>query len=203
MNLSEQIAEAEDYLSAKDPVLGQIIQLQRPFSRKPGSDYFAALSRAIVGQQISTHAAAAIYARFEAATNLDPKKVAALTDDQLKAIGLSRQKIAYLKDLAARFADNPGLYDNLNQLSDEDVIKSLTAIKGIGEWSAQLFLMFSLMRLDVFAPDDIGLQRAIKTIYQLESVPPKKELLALADTWRPYRTIASWHLWQSLHNTPA
>jgi DNA-3-methyladenine glycosylase II len=203
MTLGQQIETAEDYLAGIDPTLGQLIKLQRPIVWPRRTDYFIALTRAIVGQQISTHAAAAIYGRLDAATGMDPVKTAALTDDELRAIGLSRQKITYIRDLATQFADNPHLYDHMDKLPDDEVIQKLTAIKGIGEWSAQLFLMFTLIRLDVFAPDDIGLQRAIKTIYKFNTPPTKKDFVALADTWRPYRTVASWHLWKSLHNTPA
>jgi len=104
--------------------------------------------------------------------------------------------------LAQHFVANPRVYDHLDQLSDDEVIAELTAIKGIGVWTAQMFLMFTLLRPDVFAPDDIGLQRAMKLLYGWEAIPPKRELEAFAERWRPYRTVASWHLWESLNNTP-
>ncbi len=147
--------------------------------------------------------ASAIFGRLEVATDLDPASVAALADESARAIGLSRQKTAYVRDLARHFVDNPDLYGHLDQSSDEEVIAELTIIKGIGVWTAQMFLMFTLRRLDVFAPDDIGLQRAMKQLYGWDSVPSRRELEAASDRWRPHRTVASLHLWQSIETTPA
>jgi DNA-3-methyladenine glycosylase II len=198
----EIIAQAKKVLVKNDAKLGKLIVGQSLQKREQRSDYFAALCRAIIGQQVSTHAAAAIYGRFEVATTLQPKNVLNLPDGQVKTIGLSGQKTKYLRDLARHFVDDPNVYDHLDNLSDENVIEELTAVKGIGVWTAQMFLMFTLLRPDVFAPDDIGLQRAMCNVYGWQNVPPKAELQNIAETWRPYRTIASWHLWQSLHNTP-
>jgi DNA-3-methyladenine glycosylase II len=198
----ETIAQAEKALSENDAKLGKLIAAQSLQKREQRSDYFAALARAIIGQQVSTYAAAVIYGRFEAATKLQAENVLNLSEEEVKTIGLSRQKTNYLQDLARHFADDSSVYDHLENLPDEEVIEELTAIKGIGVWTAQMFLMFTLLRPDVFAPDDIGLQRAMSNLYGWENVPPKKELETIAETWRPYRTIACWHLWQSLHNTP-
>ena len=147
---------------------------------------------------MSMSAASAIFGRFEIATGLRPAAVLAMSVDELRSAGLSRQKAAYLRDLAQHFCDNPAIFDDLDHLDDEDIITQLTAVKGIGVWTAQMFLIFTLVRPDVFAPDDVGLQRGIKLLYGMSAVPPKVELVALADKWRPYRTIASLHLWQSL-----
>ena len=185
-----------------DAKLGQLIGLQKPIVHKPRANYFFSLCRSIVGQQVSVAAAATIFGRLEAATGIEPKKVTKLTEKQIKSIGLSRQKAGYIKDLAQHFVDNPEVYNHLGQLSDEEVIADLTAVKGIGVWTAQMFLMFTLVRLDVFAPDDIGLQRAMKQLYGWKSTPGKEKLEKTAAKWRPYRTVACWHLWQSLHNTP-
>jgi DNA-3-methyladenine glycosylase II len=202
MSTEKEIARAERELAKKDPKLGALIELQRPLVHKPRTNYFFSLTRSIIGQQVSVAAAATIFARLEAANDIDPVKIAKLSEEQIKAIGLSRQKAGYIKDLAQHFVDNPEVYNHLGQLSDEEVIADLTAVKGIGVWTAQMFLMFTLVRLDVFAPDDIGLQRAMKQLYGWKTVPSKEKLEKTAEQWRPYRTVACWHLWQSLRNTP-
>ncbi len=201
--MERQIAEAEGELEKLDPVLGKIIELQKPIVHAPRSDYFFSLCRSIVGQQVSMAAASTIFGRFEEITKLDPNKVINLTDEQVKQIGLSRQKTGYLKDLAAHFAADPAVYNHLDKLPDDEVIAELTAIKGIGTWTAQMFLMFTLTRLDVFAPDDVGIQRAMMNLYGWEKLPDKQVLLENSEKWRPYRTVACWHLWRSLANTPS
>lgn len=193
---------AEAALIKADPILGKLLRaqtLELPTARK---DYFASLARSIIGQQVSVAAARAIAQRFETATELRPEKVVLLTEGETRAIGLSRQKASYIHDLALHFAGDPAVYNHLETLSDEEVITELTAVKGIGVWTAQMFLMFTLLRPDVFAPDDAGLQRAMLLLYKWDALPPKKELAILAEKWQPYRTIASLHLWQSLNNTP-
>lgn len=200
MNIVKEIEKAEAQLIKLDPKLGKFIELQRPIVHEPNDDYFFSLCRSIISQQISTAAAAAVFGRFQAATKMKPSVIAKLTDEELRAVGLSRQKAGYLRDLAGHFVDNPKVYNHLNQLTDDEVVNELVRVKGIGNWSAQMFLMFTLVRLDVFAPDDIGLQRAIKQLYGLSAVPKKDKLIELADNWRPYRTVASWHLWRSLSN---
>src|SRR3972149_10447170 len=197
-SIGQRIREAEAKLPELDPKLGQLIELQKPLIHKPRTNYFFSLCRSIVGQQVSVAAAVTIFGRLEAATDIDPKKITKLSEDQIKVIGLSRQKSSYIKDLAQHLVDNPEVYNHLDQLSDEEVIADLTAVKGIGVWTAQMFLMFTLVRLDVFAPDDIGLQRAVKKLYGWKSNPSKEKLEKTAELWRPYRTVACWHLWHSL-----
>ena len=189
---------AEKELIKLDPKLGELIKLQTPIVHKPKTNYFHSLCRSIVGQQVSVAAATTIFGRLESATGIDPAKIAKLSEEQIKAIGLSRQKAGYLRDLAQHFVDNPEVYNHLGQLPDEEVIADLTAVKGIGTWTAQMFLMFTLVRLDVFAPDDIGLQRAMKELYGWKTTPSYKKLEKTAEQWRPYRTVACWHLWASL-----
>lgn len=193
---------AHTSLTDADPILGELIKKQTLEPRSRRSDYFASLCRSIIGQQVSVAAAAAIYARLEAATGLLPTTVASLPPETTRAIGLSRQKAGYLQDLARHFADNPNIYNHLEKQSDEQVITELTIVKGIGEWTAQMFLMFTLARPDVFAPDDIGLQRAMMQLYHWSTLPSRKERIQIAECWRPYRTIVCLHLWQSLDNDP-
>jgi DNA-3-methyladenine glycosylase II len=147
---------------------------------------------------VSVAAATAIFGRLERATGMKPQNVTRLSDEDIKAIGLSKQKTSYIRDLAQHFAKNPNVYNHLEQQDDEQIIAELTDVKGIGRWTAQMFLIFSLSRPDVFAPDDIGLQQGMMKLYGWDELPPKKELEKAAETWRPYRTVVSWHLWQSL-----
>lgn len=198
----ELIRNAEKALQARDPVLSQLIREQKLMPRRPRSDYFSSLCNSIVSQQVSVAAADAIYARLKAKTNLSPHVAVDLSNEDAKSIGLSRQKAAYIKDLAAHFVEDPEIYSHLERQSDDQVVTELTAVKGIGVWTAQMFLMFTLVRPDVFAPDDVGLQRAMLKLYKWEKLPSKQGLIAVAEHWRPYRTVACLHLWQSLDNTP-
>jgi len=197
-----KILEAETYLTQVDPILGALISSQKLDARPLRDDYFTSLCRSIIGQQVSVAAANAIFTRFQSATQLDPSQVATLDEAATKQVGLSRQKTGYLKDLAQHFVEDPAVYNHLDKQSDEQVIKELTDVKGIGVWTAQMFMMFTLARPDIFAPDDVGLQRAILKLYNLETLPPKKELEKFAERWQPYRSIACLHLWQSLNNNP-
>jgi DNA-3-methyladenine glycosylase II len=199
---AEQIATAEIELSKLDPKLGVLIADQAPVNRMREGTYFGNLTRSIVAQQISVAASAAILARLTEATGLDPARVAALSPDELRAVGLSRSKGSYIHDLAEHFIQDAAVFDHLEKLSDDEVIAELVSVKGIGVWTAQMFLMFTLGRLDVFAPDDVGLQRAIVRLDNLKETPSRDELTKRAELWRPYRTVASWHLWESLKNTP-
>jgi DNA-3-methyladenine glycosylase II len=199
----ETIKHAELALKSADPLLGALITSQTIAPPTPGTNYFASLSRSIIGQQVSVAAARAIATRFEERTKMEPAAVAALQEEAIRAIGLSRQKASYIQDLARHFITDPAVYNHLESQSDEQVITELTAVKGIGVWTAQMFLMFTLARPDVFAPDDVGLQRAMMRLYSWEVLPPKKQLVEVAEIWQPYRTVASLHLWQSLDNNPA
>lgn len=189
-------------LSAQNADMAVLIERNGSISREPRTDYFESLCRSIIGQQISVKAAAAILGRFEEATDMDALRAVALSEEQSRAIGLSGQKHKYIHDLAEHFVRDSMVFDHLDTLSDDDVIAELTKVKGIGVWTAQMFLMFTLVRPDVFAPDDRGLQLAVQKLYGLPSVPPRSELETIAEAWAPYRTVASWHLWHSLDNEP-
>lgn len=198
----DSVAEAERYLQDADPILGAVIASQTLVLPTHREDYFASLCRSIIGQQVSVAAAAAIAKRFEEQTNMKPERAAHLDEETVKIIGLSKQKTSYIVDLAQHFVDNPNIYNHLENLEDEEVIADLIQIKGIGRWTAQMFLMFTLARPDIFAPDDVGLQKGMVQLYKWDTLPPKKELDTIAQKWAPYRTVASLHLWQSLENTP-
>ena len=192
----------ERALSKQDPDMAGLIKHNGHIERGSREDYFSSLARTIVGQQISVKAAAKILERFEDVTNMDPALAINLSDEQVKTIGLSGRKHLYIRDLAEHFVRDSMVFNHLDTLSDNEVIAELTNIKGIGVWTAQMFLMFTLLRMDVFAPDDRGLQLAIQKLYNLADVPKRSELEDISTKWSPYRTTASWHLWRSLDNEP-
>ena len=195
---------AIEHLSAVDPVLGGIIAAGHDIHSRPHEDLYLALLRAIVSQQISTKAAAAIWKRFQALFlpegYPEPREVLALTEDELRAAGLSRQKAGYLKAIAEY--NERGLldYEHLTSLTEEAFTLHLTAIKGVGRWTAQMLQMFALDQPDVFAEGDLGVQNAMRKHYGLPETGRalQKRMVLIAEVWRPYRSLACKYLWQSL-----
>lgn len=198
-------------MRASDPVLAELIDrfgtdgISDSRRGRP-QDHYGALVRAIVGQQLSTRAAQAIYGRlidrFEGRPPT-PEEVLADDPEELRAAaGLSRAKVIYLRSLAEHVLDGSLELDKLSRLSDEQVIAELVAVKGLGLWSAHMFLMFDLKRPDVLAVGDLGIRRAIMQRYGLEAMPTPAEAERIGEPWRPYRTLASLFLWRSLRNTP-
>jgi DNA-3-methyladenine glycosylase II len=164
-------------------------------------DAYGALVRTIVGQQLSTKAARTIYARLVALFGDNPPTPAELIAAEavdLRAAGLSRQKISYLRDLARRVHDGELELDILHELSDEEVAARITAVKGLGQWSADMFLIFHLRRPDVLPAGDLGIRRAVEKAYGLPALPEADHLRTIAEPWRPHRTLASLYLWESL-----
>lgn len=196
------LSKAEQELSALDTDMAALIQRNGHIEREPREDYFPSLARSIIGQQISVKAAAAIMGRFEAATGMNAERTVTLTEEGARVIGLSGQKYRYIHDLAEHFVRDGMVFNHLDTLSDDEVISELTKVKGIGVWTAQMFLMFTLVRPDVFAPDDRGLQLAVQKLYELPDVPSRSRLEEIAAKWSPYRTTASYHLWGLLDNEP-
>jgi len=164
------------------------------------SDPFRALVSAIISQQLSTRAAATIKARLEALAGprLTPARVTALDDKALRDVGLSRQKISYLRDLCGRVASGELALGALESMSDEAVVTSLTSVKGIGRWTAEMFLMFRLHRPDVLPVGDLGIVKAVQRAYGMRKLPGPARLTKLGEQWRPYRSVACWYLWASL-----
>jgi DNA-3-methyladenine glycosylase II len=197
---------AIQHLSAADPILGHIIANGRDIQPRPHEDLYLALLRAIVSQQISTTAAAAIWKRFQSLFPPEgypePREVLALSEDDLRAVGLSRQKAGYLKAIAEY--NERGLldYEHLTGLSEDAFTQHLTAIKGVGRWTAQMLQMFALDQPDVFAEGDLGVQNAMRKHYGLEETGRalQKRMVAIAESWRPYRSLACKYMWQSLDN---
>ncbi len=192
--------KAIHHLKKSDPVLRGIIERVGPCRMEFGPPEFGSLAESIVYQQLNGTAAATIFKRFAtlAGEPLTPEGILKLTDEQLRSVGLSKQKSAYLKDLSAKTA--AGLLDfaRLPELPDEEVIKHLTQVKGIGVWTAHMFLMFTLKRPDVLPTGDYGVQTAIKKHYRKRQLPKPHVMEKIARPWAPYRSIACWYLWRSL-----
>jgi DNA-3-methyladenine glycosylase II len=192
-------AVAARRLARVDPALGRVIRAVGPCTIAPRRDYFLSLARAIFGQQISGSIARLLFGRYR---DLFPRRVPtpagtlALTDAQLQAVGLSRQKRAYLRDLAQHFADCRIPTRRRRGMSDDDVIAALTEVEGIGRWTAEMFLMFTLCRPDVFPIDDLGIQRGVQRLRGLTALPRPREMMPYGELWRPYRSVASWYLWR-------
>ena len=195
------VLAARKHLAAADPVLARLLDevgsLPLPLHR--GGSAFAYLSRAILAQQISTAAARSIAARLTDRFGWPwrPEQLLAASDAELRALGLSRQKIAYLRDLAAHTNDGLPL-DRLSRFDDERVIETLTVVKGIGRWTAEMYLMFRLGRHDVLPVDDLGIRSAMRRAYNMRSLPDKHRMRKIAEAWRPYRSLACFYLWRSL-----
>src|SRR5262249_53745339 len=169
------------------------------------TDPFKALIRAIVGQQLSTKAAATIFARFEALyeTFPTPATVSTTSDEKLRSVGLSTQKAGYLRDLCRCIECGILPIDALDRLDDESVIESLTKVKGVGRWTAEMFLIFRLQRPDVLPVGDLGIVKAVQRAYKLRKAPTPERLTRIGEAWRPYRSVACWDLWARLNNQPA
>jgi DNA-3-methyladenine glycosylase II len=197
---------ARRLLARRDPILGELMRTHGPcrLAARQHSDPFKALTRAIVGQQLSAKAAATIFSRFEALfdTFPTPAQVLAVPDDQLRGVGLSSQKLAYLRDLCRRIVEGELPLDVLDRMDDEAVIRNLTQVKGIGRWTAEMFLIFRLQRPDVLPVGDLGIVRAVQRAYKLRKAPSPDRLTRIGEAWRPYRSVACWYLWASLNNDP-
>ena len=197
--------KAVNHLRTVDPVLASIIDRVGPCRLEPRrtGTHYDALVRSIVFQQLSGKAASTIHRRFcEIYPAKRPRADRVLTTDDtvLRAAGLSRQKIGYLRDLSARVADGSLPLAHLGRLSDDAIIEHLVQVKGIGRWTVQMFLMFRLGRPDVLPELDLGVQTAIQRAYGLKQRPTPKDVLRIGEKWRPYASIASWYLWRSLEN---
>jgi DNA-3-methyladenine glycosylase II len=192
--------KAINHLKKCDPVLRGIIERVGPFRMAYGEPQFASLAEAIVYQQLNGKAAETIFKRFAtlAGQPLTPEGILKLSDEQLRGVGLSKQKSAYLKDLAQKTAAGVLDFSKLPELPDEEVIEHLTQVKGIGVWTAHMFLIFSLRRLNVLPTGDYGVQMALKRHYRKRKLPKPKDMEKIARAWEPYRSVACWYMWRSL-----
>jgi DNA-3-methyladenine glycosylase II len=206
--------QAITHLKKSDPVMAQIIARVGPFrlDRRPAT--FEAMARAIVFQQLAGAAARTIYQRLQNACEqavggqaterslyggfgITPESVLALSEQQMRACGLSRQKLSYIRDLANKTISREVDFASLPGMSDDDVIAHLTRVKGIGMWSAQMFLIFALGRLDVMPTADLGINMAICRAYGKRKIPKPKQILQFSEKWKPYRSLACWYLWRT------
>ncbi len=200
--------QAVRHLKRADPVLARVIARVGPcrFAPITAGSHFHFIARAIVFQQLAVKAAATIHRRFldlYGAEPPEPHAVAATPDERLRAAGLSRQKLSYIKDLARKVDDGEVRLDRLAVLDDPGVIAELTKVKGIGVWSAQMFLIFRLGRPDVLPVGDLGVQKGIQLAYGLRSLPSPKRVTRIGKPWSPYATVASWYLWRLLDGPAA
>ena len=199
-------AKARRLLARRDPVLRDLMRKYGPcgLADSQHSDPFRALVRAIISQQLSTHVSATIARRFEALYDGEPTPavVTRTPDEQLRSVGLSGQKVRYVRDLCARIEGGLLPLAALDRMTDEEVITVLTEVKGIGRWTAEMFLMFRLHRPDVLPVDDLGIVKAVQRAYRMRTLPTPRRLTRLGEAWRPYRSVACWYLWASLDNTP-
>jgi DNA-3-methyladenine glycosylase II len=185
----------------KDPVLGPIVKRIGPYRITFREPTFGALVGSIVSQQLSTKVARVIFARLLAAmpeNQLTPENILKLRPATMRKLGLSERKVEYIRDIARHTRKGTLDFASLHQMSDEEVIACLTNVKGIGVWTAQMFLMFALQRPNILAVGDLGIRNAIKKAYTLDHMPTAEEIEALAANWQPYCSAACWYLWKSL-----
>lgn len=202
--------EALGHLARADDVMAALIEQFGPLDleeRRRGrpTDAYGALLRSIVGQQLSVKAARSIYGRLVdlfGGSTPSPRELLDADPETVRSVGLSRPKVAYIRDLAQHVEDGELHLNSLDDMSDEAVVTELTAVKGLGEWTAHMFLMFHLRRPDVLPVGDLGVRRAVERQYGLEGMPDAETLGRLGERWAPYRTLASLYLWQSLDNAP-
>lgn len=197
-----EVGAGIEYLRGRDPVLREIIERVGGFALKKEPDVFTALVRAIISQQISTGAARSIYGRVCARVGGEERLLAGLTAlsaEDLRAAGVSTQKARYLRDLAEKVSSGSVALAKIHTLGNQEIIAELTQVKGIGVWTVQMLLIFSLGRLDVFPGADLGIRTAIQRLYRKRTLPTKPaQLRKFEKLWQPYASIASWYCWRSL-----
>jgi len=200
--MTTDYARARRHLSRRDPVIRDLMRTHGKcgLADAQHGDPFGALMKAIVSQQLSTKAAHTIFTRLVALFDgvPTPQTLAALTDPQLRGVGLSGQKLRYMRDLGGKVQDGSLPLRALDAMTDDDVIAALTQVKGIGRWTAEMFLMFRLHRPDVLPVDDLGIVKAVQKAYGLRKTPSADRLNKIGEAWRPYRSVACWYLWRSL-----
>jgi len=199
MAMDTHIQRGLRHLRKSDPILREVIRRAGPFRLNLRHDRFHALALAIVSQQISGKAARSIWEKLKVVADpLSAARIRQLSVDELRVAGLSRQKASYLINLATHVDDGRLNLRQMGRLSDDAVIESLVEVKGIGVWTAQMFLIFSLGRLDVLPHGDLGVRMAIQKLYGLEELPSREACHRIAEPWRPYASIAAWYCWRSL-----
>lgn len=204
---SKTLKAAAEHLAKHDPVLRPIIQDAGLAELEPHTNYYGALVSSIVSQQLSVKAADAIQKRFLELFNGDfptPEQILSVSVEQLRAIGFSNAKGRYVHDLAQHIIDRKITFDHIPEQTNDEIIATLTDVKGIGEWTVHMFLMFCVGRLDVLPVGDLGIKNGIRNLYGLEAAPSPGEIVKIAkqNSWHPYESVASWYVWRSLDNKP-
>lgn len=195
--------QASSELAQADPVMAGIVTRCAGNTLVSRGDPFATLARSIVGQQISVKAANSVWSRFVATLPaISPTGVLGVDSELLRGCGLSARKVEYLGDLARHFINGQIHAEHWSAMSDEEIIAELTDVRGIGVWTAEMFLIFNQLRPDVFPLDDIGLQKAVAVSYCAGQRPARSELARIGERWRPWRSVATWYLWRSLDPLP-
>jgi len=196
--------EAEEHISAADPVMRALIARHAPCRLQRDRVLFEGLLGAIVSQQLSVKAARTIFGRFKDLfpDGVTPQAVLEAPVETLRGVGFSRAKAAYAHDLAAHVLDGRLELERLDELSDEEIVRELTAVKGIGRWTAEMILMFDLARPDILPVDDLGIREGFRRAYGLPERPGPEEMARIAEPWRPWRSVGSWYLWRVLENEP-
>ena len=204
---SALVQQAADYLAKHDPVLASVIKAHPLPTFVPHTNYYQELVESIISQQLSVKAASAIEKRFIGLFEdqfPSPEQILSRSIEEFRSVGLSRPKAAYVQDLARNVLDGTVKFDTLDQLSNDEIIAELTKVKGIGEWTVHMFLMFCMGRLDVLPIGDLGIRNGVQKLYSFDHalLPQEVTLLAEANKWAPYQSVASWYVWQSLDNAP-
>jgi len=196
--------EAIDHLRQSDPILSEIIDRVGEYGIVFRDPDFETLVRSIVYQQLTGRVASVIFGRLVKAAGgkLSPANVLKLRPSRMRTLGLSAQKTAYIRDLARHTRDGHVVFEELSALADQDVIERLTLVKGIGVWTAHMFLIFALRRSDILPTGDLGIRSAIRKAYGMAELPQPAQMEAIAASWRPYCSVASWYLWRSLDPNP-
>lgn len=207
MRFEQKLRDAEKYIAKNDKKLAPVIKSSGPCRINPHSDHYGELVGSIVGQQLSSKAAATIWRRI-----LDlfggkmptPEQLLKIDGQKLRDAGVSWPKVGYMKDLAQHIIDGRLDLGHVSTMPNEQLIEQLTAVKGIGEWSAHMFMMFGLGRLDILPVGDLGIRKAIMQLYGLKEMPSAEQIITVSNKnhWHPYESVASWYLWQSLDNNP-
>jgi DNA-3-methyladenine glycosylase II len=194
------LRKAINHLKKADPVIAEIIERVGPFRLQKRPATFWALARAIVFQQLNGKAATTIWNRLEEAAGgeVTPASILALSEQQMRACGLSKQKLSYVRDLATRTLAREIDFDNIHEWTDDEVIEHLTRVKGIGEWTAHMFLMFALRRPNILPVGDFGVRSAMRKAYGMKVMPKPVTMRRIAKQWHPFCSAASWYMWRSL-----
>ncbi len=210
LNIASPITlfQASEYLANADPILAVVITEFGTCVIEPHSNYYQQLINSIIGQQLSVKAASSIRARFYALSGGNelpsPEDILSKSVEDMRGAGLSNAKARYVQDLALHVLEGRLNFDDMNSLSNDEVVKMLTDVKGIGDWTAHMFLMFGMGRLDVLPVGDLGIKNGVMKLYSLKTAPTPDQItqIALKYNWHPYETVASWYIWQSLDNEP-